>query len=229
LRVTTVCEFPRSIWRPGRHQDSFTLIRAIKGRAFSESAHVPLGGQARLLTPDNRDDALLWAGEMLAPHIRAVFGSAPVGLVPIPGSRCTSSEHVLVSRGGRLARAVVTALGTPTCQVHPMLWWDRPRIPSHRGGARSPEDLAPRYRLAQPPDALLDTLPELVLIDDVLTRAGHFRSAVARLRAAGYRVADTAFAVGRTVWPNKDSESYRLPTEAAFSATTETFDDFAWP
>jgi len=229
MRVTTVCELLISISRPPRHRDSFNLVCAIKAEDFSGHANVPLGGRSRFLTTENRDDALVWAGEMLAPHIKGVFGSAPMWLVTIPGSQCTSPHHVMESRGGRIASSIAAAMSAPTCNVQPILWWDGPMVPAHRGGSRSPGDLAPRYQVAPRAGELLDTLPELVLVDDVLTHAGHFRSAGARLRAAGYRVADAAFAVGRTVWPDEGLGSKRLPTDAAFSVTTETFEDFVWP
>lgn len=231
MRVITVCEHLMSSQRSPGHWKAFKFVRAIKLEDFSGYADVPIVGRSRRLTMDNRDDALDWAGELLAPHVKAAFPVQPISIVPIPSSSAVSAAHVTNSRGFRIASAIASYAKKGPADA--LLCWDRVMKKSHQGGSRDPAVLAARHIVTKrPPAGLLAKVRGIVLFDDVLTTSGHFRAAAAVLRHAGYRVCDTAFAVARTVWPDDDNDfggSSRVPTDDAFGVASEPVEDFIWP
>jgi hypothetical protein len=227
MRVLTACEYLMARQRPRGHWKAFKLIRAIKAEAFSKYADLVVAGREVRLTEANRDDSLGWGGEMLAPHVIETFGAQPISLVPIPGSQCTSTQDVINGRVHEIAAAIRTAI-PDSAKVRSLLWWVEPMLSAHRGGPRTAEELAPRYVVKRYATEVDEDM-QVVLVDDVLTHAGHFRSAAAVLRAKGFRVANIAFAVGRTVWSENSAGSPRPPTDDAFSVAVERFDAFTWP
>jgi predicted amidophosphoribosyltransferase len=217
LSVVTVCEYvPRPQQPTPAHWATLKFVRALKAEPFNQYAKVPLRGATKYLTMDNRDEALTWAGEMLSTELDRVFGErAQILLVPVPGSKCTTPDHVEASRVYQIATTAASCMFSRSSGRRPMLWWNQEMASAHRGGGqRSSSQLAPHYvieniRLAQ----------QIVLIDDVLTTGGHLCAAAARLRAAGFDVSDTAFAVARTCWPDSD-DNIRKPSETPFSVAT---------
>lgn len=220
MRVVTVCEYLAAEYSAYSQEqwDAFKLVRAVKGIPFKGYANVPNLGH---LSYENADKGMTWAGEKLAPEIDDAFDMQPVVLVPLPGSRCTSAAIVKASRVTQVARiaASYTYAGTP---VRELLCWSQIMQPSHEGGPRDPSILA-RHLVVEP--GVPDPNIEVALIDDVLTTGGHFRAAAARLRRAGWKVAEVAFAVARTVWVTPDAS--RSPVET-FKVMSEELEPFEW-
>ena len=163
--VSFVSYLCRGRFRSQGEIDASTFVKAIKG-------HWAIGMVSRL---DTRDcsEAIEWFGEIGALILGMKRLRAPIVLVPVPDSTCTSaSSHV--PRTALLAQSLASHLMNAV--VFDGLRWVRAVRSSHDGGTRNPTRLYDNL-------VLTETIPQgtSVIVDDVFTTGAHIRTAAAKV------------------------------------------------
>ncbi len=223
MRVVSVCAYNTNTNRPREQVDFHCMkfVKAVKGKGFSKYAFIPTSVGLLKLEPSNADDALGWAAEKIGAEILQRCTPHRLGLVPVPGSKHTSSRQVGEGRLSTLLLRIQTwlqARHVTDVTVMPWLWWNQEMASaSDEGGPREPMDLAPHLIVA--PRAASSGDRKLLIIDDVVTTRGHLRASNAVLRSAGYDVGDFAFALARTVHD----------VASAFAVEETELEPFTWP
>ena len=209
IQVHTIAMYYTGESWNGVDQDVYAtskFIKAIKGRPVNQYAYIPVkaGQPPRKLEESNRDDALKWAGAMLAEQLGNLFSSGRACvLVPVPGSHCVSATQVKDCRHYQIAESFASRFDNVTVEAR--LWWKRKMVKAAEGGLRNGDALLRHLSAtADPGDGAL-----LVVFDDVLTSGGHIQAAHAALLASGGKVVDHAICVGRsTVDPDEKKFGY---------------------
>lgn len=198
MRVLSLCEYLTSgeTLEPD-HFKPYNIIKAIKGESFRGYAWLDVDGRSVRLDASNREVAFQWAAERLA---TAISGSVlgPVTIVPVPGHlHCSPSD---VEAGGvfRLAALTAERLRQRGWVAYPfsLLHLHVPQPSAHQeGGTRDVERLKQNLNVVN-----ATNVATVVILDDVVTSGGHLLAAHQVVAAAGHRVHDMAFSVGRTVY-----------------------------
>lgn len=153
--------------------NALKFVKAVKGKTFGGYADVPVLGRSKRLNMSNSEDAVEWFGELAAAEIENVKLPGPLILVPVPNSSCTE-KNGKEPRTALLAKAIAGKL--KNAKVWDGLRWTKEMTPTHKGGTRDPQKLYDNL-------VVIGTPPKgtVVLVDDVYTKGGHMRAAVARL------------------------------------------------
>jgi len=150
---------------------------ALKERSINAYANLLVipGKPRRLLNQATAASAFKWFGEMSAPWLVARMIKKPV-IIPIPNSKST-----VKTKESRLKKLADGLAEHGDGEVLDVLRFDKEYETTGNGGSREPEDIYPTFRL-------IGEIPKdrpVVLVDDVLTKGGHIRAAVAYLRRKG--------------------------------------------
>ena len=179
LKVFSCCTY--STLHRDRSADEWNalqFVRAVKGRALSGYAHVPLpDGSIAYLDQQRAECAPGWFAQLAIARIR--WRMNRVALVPVP-----NADSVLDSanppRTFTLAQALANALPSGQATVVDILRWCTRMPTAHSGaGSRDPQELYDALRVNVP--RLRVDLPFIVLIDDVVATGAHLRAAAAYL------------------------------------------------
>lgn len=198
MRVLSLCEYLASgeTLEPD-HFKPYNIVKAIKGEPFKGYAWLEVDGRSVKLEASNREVAFQWAAERLATTISGAV-KGPVTIVPVPGHlHCSTSD---VEAGGvfRLAALTAERLRQRGCVAYPfsLLHLHVPQPSAHQeGGTRDVEQLKQNLKVVN-----ATNIATVIIMDDVVTSGGHLLAAHQVVAAAGHRVHDTAFSVGRTVY-----------------------------
>jgi hypothetical protein len=206
LSVISFATYKRPPYNPTDYH-ALKFVKAIKAKAFTGYADVPVLGRWKRLVPANADEAVEWFGELAAAQLVKRI-SGPLTLVPLPNSSSTVKNHK-VPRTALLAESIASKLLKAT--VWDGMRWVEEMIPTHQEGTRDPQELYENLRVTR-------VVPKgtLVLVDDVYTKGGHLRAAVARL-AEKKAVCKLAMCAGRTVLESPENP---------FEILTEEVEDF---
>jgi hypothetical protein len=176
LKVISLCSYLTEVsnpWRPEDHTAS-KMVKALKGDEINGYFELLVGG-----TKQRFDNSTASAFAKLIPAVlwKAISGEIPgnATIVPIPNSHITSTtqdgfktldlaNEVAKNSGGRV-KAV------------PALVFDKPQQKSRDGGPRSPYHFESAYRIVK------DVSGPIILLDDVLTGAGHLIGACWKLKS----------------------------------------------
>lgn len=220
LHVICLCTYRTSNPRLWRDRDfaACKLIRALKGRAVSGWADVPIGPRDWVrLDRESVASAADIFGRIAAGVI--AWPPSPAFLVPIPNS-CTlvnSSPPKTKTLADALAKHAPNARLT----VADVLRWHEPVPVSHQGAARYPEQLYPNLRLTEH----LQTGSRVILVDDMLTTGGHMRAAAAFVEHCGAEVTMGICAGRSDESLVSDAFAVRVETLERFTFDPSVFDN----
>jgi predicted amidophosphoribosyltransferase len=166
------------MWRADDY-NARDFILAIKDRDVAGYAFVRRGRIWKRFENANRQDVVVWFGEMVVEYCERHPPASQFVLVPVPGSKVDLGFRGL-HRTTRLANEIASVLPSgPT--VRDILRWESPIPPSR--SANGTRDVAFLYdRLRSTGSAAGE---RVVLVDDVLALGGHVRACAAKLRAGG--------------------------------------------
>lgn len=171
------------------------FVSAIKGTPFKGYANVPVktSSDMRRLESRNMADAFSWYSEMVARTFMVY--RRPVILVPVPPSKATTRVDSAAWRTTLVAQALQQSGIFPSCRIDHLLTW-KTVLPSAKSkGPRDPQVIRKNCSVRR---VAVDGRT-LLLVDDVMTKGGHFAGCGAALRDALGAVPASGFCVGRTV------------------------------
>lgn len=182
-------------WRQ-QDYDAKKFIDAVKGEAVNGFATVPVRGVRFRLDQSNAHMAVHWFAQMACDYLTSsAVLQAPFVFVPVPDSSCTSGSK-RVSKTYTLAKGLADMF--ENARVHDMLRWESAMTPSHQGGSRNPQ-------LFYDDLVFVKDIPKMpiILVDDVITTAGHVTGIAARIAREGGEV-EHILSAGKTVWQQED-------------------------
>jgi len=191
MRVLSVCEYLMDGDRKPDHFTPFQIVQAVKGKPFNGYAWLTVGGAQQRLDSSNPQVAVSWAVEKLGEQIFAEYEGVMLTIVPVPGHTHVNMQDVEAGSVHHLGLALAEALRQRGMFAYafPLLHWNTAIQSAREGGSRDPAVLAPQLRVVP-----AQHIRKVILIDDVVTSGGHIAAGHAVLAAAGYDVADVAFA-----------------------------------
>jgi predicted amidophosphoribosyltransferase len=172
------------------------FVNAIKGDEINRYAEVPvpIGGTRKRLEDGNKDDALEWFAQMVSAKFTP--RATPTILIPIPAHAATSVTLVKASRLWKLTDKVAQAFScSPVAAIH----WKTKLVSARQGGERDPIALKANTVVLK---KHLGS-GQVLLLDDVVTSAGHLVGCASALSDAGFEIVG-ALCVGRTVAEQSD-------------------------
>lgn len=214
LTVVSFATYLSAIGTAWRNQDwdTYKFIKAIKGKPFKYSAHVPVVGTLRYLDMSNANQSLGWFAEMANAFLWEKQTPGPLVLVPLPNSSCALNTNT-IPRTFFQAQALAQKLNNTTV-LDCLRWKVATESASGGGGTRNPQELYDNLAVITP----IPRDTRLIIIDDVRTSGGHLKAARAMLLAHDGDC-DLAICAGRTV---------QNQNEEPFSTLEEQLPDW-WP